>query len=172
MEDLTSTMMEFVRSHSEWAVVILGLTAFGESLFLVGLLFPATPVLLAIGGLVAAGAVEPAPLLVAAVVGAVTGDIVSYLIGRKSGRRITYSPMGKRYRTNIAKARVFFRKYGMMSVFLGRFFGPLRATVPFVAGMSRMGQARFQIANVASAVVWAPIMLLPGWIAIKGYDLL
>ena len=170
MEDITTYMMELVRAHGKWAFVILGLVAFAESLFLVGLMFPAMPVLLAIGGLIAAEALDPVPLLISAVTGAIAGDMVSYVIGRKFGRRIIYRSVAKPHRRKIAKARVFFRKYGMLSVFLGRFFGPLRATVPFVAGMTQMSQLRFQIANCASAIVWAPIMLMPGWVTVTGYQ--
>jgi membrane protein DedA with SNARE-associated domain len=170
--DLTAPITEFVRTHSDWAYMILGLTAFGESLFLVGFLVPATPIFLAIGGLIAVAGLDPVPLVASAVIGAIAGDIASYLIGRKSGRRIIYSRAGRPHRTKIAKARIFFRKYGMLSVFFGRFIGPLRCTVPFVAGMTRMDEVRFQVANCASAIVWAPVMLMPGWMTVTGYNAL
>lgn len=172
MQEITAPIVNFLNEYHEWAAVVVGLTAFCESLFIVGVLFPATPILLVVGGMFAAGTAEPAPVLAAAIFGAVTGDIVSYLIGKKSGRRITFSPVAKRHRTSIAKARVFFRKHGMLAVFMGRFFGPLRATVPFVAGMMHMEQAKFQAANIASAVIWAPVMLMPGWMAVEGYQFL
>ena len=47
-------------------------------------------------------------------------------------------------------------------VFLGRFFGPLRAVVPLVAGICGMAQIPFQAANVTSALVWATLILAPG----------
>ncbi len=42
---------------------------------------------------------------------------------------------------------------------IGRFFGPVRATVPLVAGMMGMHRRRFQIANILSAIIWAPVVL-------------
>ena len=48
------------------------------------------------------------------------------------------------------------------SVFLGRFFGPLRSIVPLVAGLCGMPQLSFQLANIASALVWATGVLAPG----------
>jgi membrane protein DedA with SNARE-associated domain len=51
------------------------------------------------------------------------------------------------------------------SVFIGRFFGPLRAVIPLVAGITRMPTGKFQVANVASALIWAPALLIPGAIA-------
>jgi membrane-associated phospholipid phosphatase len=49
-----------------------------------------------------------------------------------------------------------------MSVFIGRFVGPVRALVPVVAGMFGVTPLRFTIANVLSAIGWAPIYMLPG----------
>ena len=43
--------------------------------------------------------------------------------------------------------------------FIGRFFGPLRASVPLIAGILEMNYWHFQMANVASAFVWAWVLL-------------
>ena len=59
----------------------------------------------------------------------------------------------------------FFERWGILAVFIGRFFGPLRAVVPLVAGMMHMRQARFQLANVGSAIIWLPAILAPGYLA-------
>jgi membrane protein DedA with SNARE-associated domain len=50
-----------------------------------------------------------------------------------------------------------------MSVFLGRFFGPVRAVIPLAAGMMEMPSRAFWIANVGSAVPWAFIVVGTGW---------
>lgn len=139
-----------------------------ESLVLVGLMVPATALMLLIGGLVGGGVIAAVPVVAGAVVGAILGDIISYVIGRWAGTSIVYRWPLNRYKSGVAKARLFFRRYGFAAVFLGRFFGPLRSTVPLVAGMMSMDQARFQLANIASAIVWAPLMLAPGWAAARG----
>jgi membrane protein DedA with SNARE-associated domain len=59
----------------------------------------------------------------------------------------------------------FFARWGVLSVFIGRFFGPLRAVVPIVAGMLDMTQWKFQVANIVSAVIWLPLLLVPGAVA-------
>ncbi|MGB5835052.1 MAG: LssY C-terminal domain-containing protein, partial [Thiohalocapsa sp.] len=53
-------------------------------------------------------------------------------------------------------------RYGAKSVVLGRFFGPVRAIVPWVAGAMQMAPRRFVAANVVSALAWAPAYLAPG----------
>jgi undecaprenyl-diphosphatase len=45
---------------------------------------------------------------------------------------------------------------------LGRFFGPIRAIIPFIAGMLDMSPKQFLAVNIASALLWAPAYLIPG----------
>ena len=46
----------------------------------------------------------------------------------------------------------------------------MRAVAPLVAGVARMRERHFQAANVASAFVWAPLLLLPGYAAARGAE--
>jgi membrane protein DedA with SNARE-associated domain len=50
----------------------------------------------------------------------------------------------------------------MPGIFIGRFFGPLRASVPLIAGIAEMPYWSFQIANFTSAFVWAWMLLMFG----------
>ncbi len=165
MEALSAEVVAFLSGHDYLIPLVIGLIAFGESLVLVGILIPATALMLAIGGLVGTGIVSPLPVIAAAIGGAILGDVVSYWLGRWLGPRVVHRPPLTRYREQVAQARLFFRRFGFASIFVGRFFGPVRATMPLVAGMMRMDQRRFQLANVSSAIVWAPVMLAPGWLA-------
>jgi hypothetical protein len=47
------------------------------------------------------------------------------------------------------------KKWGIPGIFIGRFFGPLRAAVPLIADIFEMPFWRFQLANFSSASVWA-----------------
>lgn len=168
MENLISDLGQFISDHRIWAAPIVGLIAFGESLAIIGMFIPATPIMIAIGGLVGAGVVEPIPVIIGAIIGAVIGDIISYFLGWWLGRSIIHKWPLNKHRTGVARARLLFRRYGFAAVFVGRFFGPVRCTVPMVAGMMSMDQTRFQTANILSAMVWAPAMFLPGWLAARG----
>jgi membrane protein DedA with SNARE-associated domain len=57
---------------------------------------------------------------------------------------------------------MFFARHGGKSVFIGRFFGPMRAVIPLAAGLLRMPRFWFWFANIASALVWAPMLLFIG----------
>ncbi|TPN88258.1 DedA family protein [Mesorhizobium sp. CU2] len=168
MESFVDQCVRLIETHQAWAWLVVGLLAFGESLILIGILLPGTTVLVIVGGLVGAGLISPLPVVLAAIVGAALGDVVSYYLGVKLGRGVVHKWPLNRYRREIARARLFFQRYGFAAIFLGRFFGPIRATVPLVAGMMGMNRHRFQLANILSALVWAPAILTPGWLLAKG----
>ena len=64
---------------------------------------------------------------------------------------------------NPAARRGLCEKLGRaVSIFIGRFFGPLRASVPLAAGIFEMSYWQFQVANFVSALVWSAALLLFG----------
>lgn len=167
MEDLVAGIEEFARTHVFWAAPVLGLTTFGESMVFIGAFFPATALMVTAGGLIGAGVLDPWPVLAWCIAGATAGDAVSYWLGRRVGPRAWRHPWVRNHRRTLARARLFFRKYGTASIFLCRFMGPVRAFVPLIAGMTSMNQIKFQMANFGSALVWVPLMLAPGWLAAR-----
>ena len=52
-----------------------------------------------------------------------------------------------------------------MAGFIGRFVGPARVVVPLLAGRLGVDARRFHLANWASAILWAPLLLAPTAIA-------
>ena len=162
MESLTQPLLEFVKAHQGWAIAVMFVTAFGESFAFVGLLFPGTALLIAAGALIKSGALPMLPIIVGAVVGAVLGDSVSFWLGRRFGGRLAQVWPFSRKPELLPSGIRFFERHGGKSVFIGRFFGPVRAVIPLAAGILQMPRYRFWIANIASALVWAPMLLFVG----------
>ncbi len=167
MDELIPRATAFIAQHGVWAGPIVGLLAFGESLAVVGLFMPTTALMIAVGGLIGAGIVDPFWIMGWAVVGAAIGDWISYALGRRIGPAAYRRWPLNRHRQMVARTRLFFRRYGFLSIFVGRFLGPIRATVPLVAGIMDMDRRRFQIANISSAILWVPVMFAPGYLAVK-----
>ena len=63
----------------------------------------------------------------------------------------------------VEKARNFIKKYGILSVALGRFAGPLRCTVPFIAGSLGMKSKYFFPIEVLASPAWASLYVLTGY---------
>src|SRR3546814_7126674 len=100
------------------------------------------------GGLIGAGTLSPGTVRAWGFAGAVVGDALSYWAGRWLGPGLLRRWPFNTQRSAVARARLFFYRYGFASVLIGRFLGPVRSTIPTVAGIMGMGQARFQLANV------------------------
>ena len=162
MEYLAQPMLEFVKAHQSWAVALMFITAFGESFAFVSLLFPGTTLLIAAGALMQGGTLPYLPVMLGAVLGAVLGDTVSYWVGRRFGAGISRLWPFSRDPELLPLGIRFFARHGAKSVFIGRFFGPIRAVIPLAAGIMLMPRRDFWVANVASALVWAPMLLWVG----------
>jgi len=164
---ITTAIVDFVRDHEAWAGPIVAVLAFCESLAVVSLFVPATVILVGIGALLGSaglglGHSQFWVICLAAAAGAALGDWVSYEFGRHFDEPVKRMwPLNKRPDL-IERAERFIQRYGAWGIFLGRFFGPVRALVPLVAGIFDMPRLRFQLANVASALIWAVGILAPG----------
>jgi membrane protein DedA with SNARE-associated domain len=159
---LVQPMLAVISAHAGWAFAVMVVTAFGESFVFLSLLFPGTSLLVAAGALMATGTLPYFPVLAGAALGAAFGDTVSYWVGRRFGPALAKVWPFTRNPELLPRGIGFFAKYGGMSVFIGRFFGPLRAVIPFAAGVMQMPSGRFWIANVTSAIVWAPLLIFVG----------
>ena len=162
MEDYAHALANFVRDHQAWAAPIVLLLAFGESLAFISLLIPAWGALVAIGALIGASGISFWPLCLAGAIGAALGDWVSYWFGYKFKEHVAQMWPLSRYPDILPRGEAFVRRWGVPSIFIGRFFGPLRASVPLAAGIFEMPYLQFQIANFVSALVWAAALLLFG----------
>ena len=175
MEDFTRQIVGYIAAHPHLAVFVIGATAFGESFAFLSLLFPGTTILIAAGALVKAHAIDPVSAALAASLGAILGDAISFWIGRRFGHVIPKVWPFRSHPGALTQGIDFFRRYGWASVFIGRFFGPLRAIVPLAAGMMEMPALPFYVANCLSAVIWAPALLLSGFLlggaASSGWDI-
>jgi membrane protein DedA with SNARE-associated domain len=155
-------IVDFVRDHAAWAPAVVFALAFGESLAFVSLLLPAWAALVAIGALAQAGGISFWPVWIAAAIGAAMGDWLSYWIGLKLEYRVQHMWPLSRHPNLIPRGEAFVKKWGVLGIFIGRFFGPLRASVPLVAGIFEMPYWRFQFANFASAFLWAAVLMSLG----------
>lgn len=162
MDEIVQPTLALIAAHAHWAAVIMFVTAFGESFAFLSLLFPGTTLLIAAGTLMSGGTLPYVPVLVGAVLGATLGDSVSYWIGRRFGGGIASLWPFSRNPDLLPAGVRFFERHGGKSVFIGRFFGPVRAVIPLAAGIMKMPRGWFWFANVVSALVWAPMLLFVG----------
>ena len=161
-KEYVDALIAFVRDHAVWAPPIVFALAFGESLAFISLLIPAWGALVAIGALIGQSGIIFWPVWIAGALGAAFGDWLSYWIGLKLEHRVQNIWPLSRHPDMIPRGEIFMKKWGAAGIFIGRFFGPLRAVVPLIAGIFEMPFWRFQLANFSSALVWAAVLLTLG----------
>jgi membrane protein DedA with SNARE-associated domain len=126
----------------------------GES---AGLPLPGETALLTAGGLVAAGRLSLPLVIVVAAVSAIVGDTIGYWVGRRGGRAfLLRDGFGEVHRRQaVARADWFFARFGVATVFIGRWVPAVRVVAAVMAGAARMPWPRFAVANATGAFAWA-----------------
>lgn len=162
--ELITPLLDWISSHPTWAGLFVMLTAFSESLALVGLFLPGAAMMFGIGALVGTGHMELWPTLAWAAVGAIAGDGVSFWLGRHFHQHIRVMWPFRTHPELIVRSTDFFYRHGGKSILFGRFVGPIRPVIPAVAGMLEMPPGRFIVVNVISGLLWAPAYVLPGMV--------
>lgn len=151
---------------SPWGYVVVFALALLESAALVGLAVPGETVLLVGGFAASQGHADVRIMASVAFAGAVIGDSVGFELGRRIGPALRASRLGRRVgEDRWERAAAYVGRLGGRAVLTGRFVGLLRAVVPTVAGMSAMPYRTFLIWNVTGALLWAPAVVVTGYLA-------
>ncbi|HVY14137.1 MAG TPA: DedA family protein [Rhodopila sp.] len=159
------TLAGLVAGNPTEALALVFAAAVVEALAVVGTLLPGTVILMAVAGAAAITGHGMLPFVLAAILGAVIGDGLSYWIGHHfRGRLRGVWPFSRRPGL-LESAERFFRRYGVTSVALCRFIPVLRSNVPLFAGMANMPPRAFFVANILSALAWAPAHIYPAQFA-------
>lgn len=102
---------------------------------------------------------SPAWIAACSSAGAIIGDSIGFLIGRRFGKPL-FGRLGRRFPRHfgpghVALAERVFTRYGVWAVFFGRFIALLRILAGPLAGSLRMPYFKFLAANVLGGIVWA-----------------
>lgn len=155
-------LIEWLRVNPQWSFFITFFISMLESLAIIGSIVPGSVTMTALGILAGSGVMAVDLTLIAATLGAMVGDNLSYAIGYYYRDNLKQIWPFSRYPGWVDYGGDFFKKHGGKSVFIGRFVGPLRSLIPVIAGMMRMKQGRFFVANFLSAVLWSIGHIMPG----------
>lgn len=131
---------------------------------------PSETMVVTAGVLAAAGGlVFPLVVLVAAV-GAVTGDNVSYWIGRSAGEWATRRFFAGERRKRIAWAEAALAERGGYLIVIARFVPGGRTAVTLSAGLLEMPYRRFLAFDIAAGVIWGTYAASVGYFGGKTFE--
>lgn len=137
---------------------------FIETGLFVGFFLPGDSLLVTAGVLAGAGQIDIAWLLGPAILCAIAGDQLGYLIGRKAGARL-YSRGDSRFfkKKHLQRAHEFYEKHGAKAIIIARFIPIIRTFCPPVAGASQMRYSRYLSFDIFGGCLWVCSMILGGY---------
>ena len=137
---------------------------FAESGLFFGFFLPGDTLLFTAGLLASQGYFDITSLVLLVTFGAIGGDQIGYLFGKKIGPKIFTHDNSfffkKRY---IIDAENFYKKHGKKAIVLARFIPVVRTFIPILAGVGKMHYATFVSYNIIGALIWATGITLLGY---------
>jgi membrane protein DedA with SNARE-associated domain len=159
IEHLFGSLAPFVHHYGAAAVtVVLTFESFGAPL-------PGESLLVFASILAGRGEISLPVLMFSSWVGAVSGDNIGYLLGRRFGRGIILR-YGAKFGANaerLGKVEAVFARYGAVTVAFARFVNVLRQLNGVVAGMLRMDWKRFLLFNALGGALWVTVWTVAGF---------
>jgi membrane-associated protein len=163
--DLEAALTDLSDTLGTWTYALVAGLAFLETGAFVGLIAPGETAIV-LGGVVAAeGEVNLAVILPLAWLAAALGDLASFALGKRLGRRflLAHGPRLGVTATRLERVEGFFERHGPKAILAGRFIGIVRAVAPFLAGASGMRLRAFLPWSLLGTAVWATTFTLVGY---------
>ncbi len=161
MEAFWNSILETSRDNQHLTLLLAFLIAGGESVIGLSFFIPSTVIFLSLGAIVAAAGQDTIALWIVASLGAAAGDWISFGLGYHYEHRIKNFWPFSRHGGLLTTGKAYFSRWGIFSIFICRFIGPARSVIMVVAGLFKMPLPVFFLASLASAFVWAGVVLAP-----------
>ena len=163
--DLDGALTDLSETLGPWTYALVAALAFAETGAFIGLLAPGETAIV-LGGVVAAqGEINLVAVLLIAWVAAAVGDIASFVLGARLGRRFIHrhGPRLGMTAPRVDRVEQFYARHGAKAILVGRFVGIIRAVSPFLAGSSGLRFRAFLPWSLLGTLVWASAFTLVGY---------
>ncbi|WP_423196118.1 MULTISPECIES: VTT domain-containing protein [unclassified Cupriavidus] len=154
---------QFVQDYGVWVYGILFAIVFAETGLVVLPFLPGDSLLFIAGAMCATGAMNEWVLAGLLLVAAVTGNTVNYMVGSWIGPKVFDHQWRFLDQQNLRRTHDFYERHGGKTLVMARFIPIVRTFAPFVAGVSQMTFARFQLFNVLGALLWVVGLVFMGY---------
>jgi membrane-associated protein len=172
LPDLEAALTDLSDTLGTWTYALVGGLAFLETGAFVGLVAPGETAVV-LGGVVAAqGEVNLVAMVLLVWLAAAAGDLASFVLGRRLGRRFLVA-RGPRFGVTpprLARVEDFFDRHGPKAILVGRFVGIVRAVAPFLAGSSGMRLRAFLPWSILGTAAWATTFTLVGYVFHRSFS--
>lgn len=152
-----------IAEYGTMVYVVLSTIVFAETGLVVFPFLPGDSLLFVAGAFSATGAMNVWVLMALLITAAVAGNTVNYMIGKSIGQKVFTHDYKWIDKNALIKTHAFYENHGGKTIILARFIPIVRTFAPFVAGVSLMTFAKFQLYNVTGAVLWVVGLVAAGY---------
>ncbi|MDY7576179.1 VTT domain-containing protein [Actimicrobium sp. CCI2.3] len=153
----------FITEYGALVYGVLFAIIFGETGLIVLPFLPGDTLLFIAGAFSAEGQMNLLVLNALLITAAVTGNTLNYFVGQAIGQKVFTHNYRWLDQAALIRTHSFYEKHGGKTIVLSRFVPIVRTFAPFVAGVSGMRFATFQLYNITGAVAWV------GGLTVAGY---
>ena len=151
-----------IQQYGAWVYVLLFAIVFAETGLVVLPFLPGDTLLFIAGAMCATGQMDAWLLIVLLVIAATTGNTVNYFVGSWIGPKVFDGHIRFLDHEALMKTHGFYERHGGKTLVMARFIPVVRTFAPFVAGVSKMTFAKFQLFNMIGAVLWVGLLVASG----------
>lgn len=152
-----------IAQYGTLVYAVVAAIIFCETGLIVLFFFPGDTLLFIAGAFCATGEMNLALLVGLLILAAAGGNTLNYWIGEAIGHRVFTHDYRWINKDALRRTHDFFEKHGGKTIILARFVPVVRTFAPFVAGISDMTHARFQMYNLTGAVLWVAGLVTAGY---------
>ncbi len=166
---MTTVLASFLSVTQNLGLPVLGLLVGIEAL---GVPLPGETAVIFAGLAANQGRLSIVAVIVVAASGAIIGDNIGFLIGRRGGRALLERPgrFAEERRRVLEIGDPFFERHGPKAVFLGRWITGLRVWTSWLAGASDMRWPTFMVWNALGGTAWAASVALAAYYGGTGVE--
>ena len=157
---------------NHWGYLIIFISAIVEALPILGTFFPGYTIVVLGGFFANLGILRLDGAILTATAGAMAGDLIGYIIGRKYGQDFVarYGKYFFFHQDKFEATKKLVHKHAGKTLIIGRFSPFTRAFAPMIAGISRVKIFKFIIYDIIGCLTWAASSVLLGYIFGQGFE--
>ncbi|MBY4949245.1 VTT domain-containing protein [Cupriavidus respiraculi] len=152
-----------IAEYGAWVYALLFAIVFAETGLVILPFLPGDSLLFIAGAFCATGAMNEWVLIGLLLIAAIGGNTVNYFVGSWIGPKVFDHQWRFLDQQALRRTHDFYERHGGKTLVIARFIPIVRTFAPFVAGVSQMTFARFQLFNVIGAVIWVVGLVFAGY---------
>jgi membrane-associated protein len=165
--DFFEILLNSERLIQTGGLILLLIVVFAETGIFFGFIFPGDALLFTAGILCGTKdlSVNIFLLIILVSLAAIAGNATGYITGKYLGKRLFLKKDTFFFKQkHLETTRVFYKKYGGVSLIAGRFVWIVRTFVPILAGAIDMNFWKFNYYNLVGAVIWVGTLISLGYL--------